>query len=427
MPGSPDIYPSPYIVASDHGYTKHIYAGTDRVCTKIGNGGIDSLIQVSDSIQDNANLLFNMQLNDISSRIIVAAPASCNKKIDGTTNSNLTTNQPEVLHTGVKPEFLYTDFHNTMDELVQCNNSEETARYFYHPDHLGSASWITDASGHPVQHMQYLPYGETLIDQRTASYSERYTFTGKERDSETGYYYFGARYYSSDYSIWLSVDPMADKYPSLTPYNYCAWNPMKLVDPDGKDIKMSKTSQAYHNKYYNKKGYEKYTSLYNKLQNDRSVLFFVKDQNDNAYAKSHGADAGMLYENDESMDDYKNGVFYIEWGDPSDAFGGDASHVLLEEMYHAGQLIDNKYDNTPTLDKEITAKEFAIDINPNIKDAYTDENGNSGLPTQLGVISRGDRIYSRNFLKHGEKGYPCVDIRGNPGYAIIKPSYPDLE
>ena len=60
-----------------------------------------------------------------------------------------------------------------------------------------------------------------------------HSFTGKERDSETGYYYFGARYYNSDFSIWLSVDPMADKYPSLSPYNYCAWNPMKLVDPNG--------------------------------------------------------------------------------------------------------------------------------------------------------------------------------------------------
>ncbi len=36
--------------------------------------------------------------------------------------------------------------------------------------------------------------------------------------------------------MWLSVDPMADKYPSLSPYNYCAWNPVKLVDPDGRDI-----------------------------------------------------------------------------------------------------------------------------------------------------------------------------------------------
>ena len=58
--------------------------------------------------------------------------------------------------------------------------------------------------------------------------------SGKEKDAETGYHYFGARYYNSDLSLWLSVDPMADKYPSLSPYNYCAWNPMKIVDPDGK-------------------------------------------------------------------------------------------------------------------------------------------------------------------------------------------------
>ena len=60
--------------------------------------------------------------------------------------------------------------------------------------------------------------------------------SGKEKDAETGYHYFGARYYNSDLSLWLSVDPMADKYPSLSPYNYCAWNPMKLVDPDGMEL-----------------------------------------------------------------------------------------------------------------------------------------------------------------------------------------------
>ena len=60
-----------------------------------------------------------------------------------------------------------------------------------------------------------------------------HTFSAKERDSETGLSYFGARYYSSDLSIWLSVDPMSDKYPSLSPYVYCANNPVKLVDPNG--------------------------------------------------------------------------------------------------------------------------------------------------------------------------------------------------
>ena len=62
------------------------------------------------------------------------------------------------------------------------------------------------------------------------------SFTGKERDSETGFSYFGARYYDSDILTgWLSVDPMADKYPGLSPYAYCAWNPIRLVDPDGRD------------------------------------------------------------------------------------------------------------------------------------------------------------------------------------------------
>ncbi|MBR5832646.1 MAG: hypothetical protein IKY79_08555, partial [Bacteroidales bacterium] len=48
------------------------------------------------------------------------------------------------------------------------------------------------------------------------------SFTGKERDSETGFSYFGARYYDSDLITgWLSVDPLADKYPSHSPYQYC--------------------------------------------------------------------------------------------------------------------------------------------------------------------------------------------------------------
>jgi len=75
----------------------------------------------------------------------------------------------------------------------------------------------------------------------TAHYSlltanSSYTFSAKEKDLETGLSYFGSRYYSSDLSVWLSVDPMSDKYPSLSPYVYCANNPVKLVDPNGEEI-----------------------------------------------------------------------------------------------------------------------------------------------------------------------------------------------
>ena len=77
----------------------------------------------------------------------------------------------------------------------------------------------------------------------TANYSlltanSSFTFSAKERDSETGLSYFGSRYYSSDLSIWLSVDPQSDKYASLSPYTYCADNPVRCVDPNGEDYEV---------------------------------------------------------------------------------------------------------------------------------------------------------------------------------------------
>ena len=67
-------------------------------------------------------------------------------------------------------------------------------------------------------------------------FADIYTFSAKEKDAETGLSYFGSRYYSSDLSVWLSVDPMSAKYPSLSPYTYCANNPVRCVDPNGEEI-----------------------------------------------------------------------------------------------------------------------------------------------------------------------------------------------
>ncbi len=107
----------------------------------------------------------------------------------------------------------------------------------YHSDHLGSASFVTNIDGYVMQHLQYLPYGELFVSQRnTDEFDSRYKFTAKELDNETSYTYFGARYYDSDLSSWLSVDPLSDKYPSTSAYMYCSGNPVKLIDPNGMDI-----------------------------------------------------------------------------------------------------------------------------------------------------------------------------------------------
>ncbi|SHE86162.1 RHS repeat-associated core domain-containing protein [Flavobacterium fontis] len=65
-------------------------------------------------------------------------------------------------------------------------------------------------------------------------YNSPYKFSGKELDEETGLYYYGARYYDPKVSIWLSVDPLAEKFPEWSPYNYCLNNPVVLLDPDGR-------------------------------------------------------------------------------------------------------------------------------------------------------------------------------------------------
>jgi RHS repeat-associated protein len=109
----------------------------------------------------------------------------------------------------------------------------ESQQYFYHPDHLGSSSFVTDAAGLVEQHMQYLPFGELFVNQQNSTYDTRYKFSAKELDPETNYSYFGARYYDSDLSVWLSVDQLADKYPGTSPYMYVMGNPLKLIDPSG--------------------------------------------------------------------------------------------------------------------------------------------------------------------------------------------------
>ena len=91
--------------------------------------------------------------------------------------------------------------------------------------------------GKNIQNIPFFSSTQTSVKESDSYGLKVFTFTGKERDSETGFSYFGTRYYDSDLMTgWLSVDPMADKYPSLSPYAYCAWNPIRLVDPDGEDI-----------------------------------------------------------------------------------------------------------------------------------------------------------------------------------------------
>ncbi|MBP5419479.1 MAG: RHS repeat-associated core domain-containing protein, partial [Bacteroidales bacterium] len=79
---------------------------------------------------------------------------------------------------------------------------EENDIYFYHSDHLGSTSYITDANGNATQFVCYKPYGESLVDEHNTTYEQPWKFNGKELDAETGLYYYGARYYEPVLALW---------------------------------------------------------------------------------------------------------------------------------------------------------------------------------------------------------------------------------
>ncbi len=118
---------------------------------------------------------------------------------------------------------------------VPCDTSEVEETFYYHSDHLGSTAYITDQKANVTQYDAYLPYGELLVDEHSSSADLPYKFNGKELDEETGLYYYGARYMNPLTSMWYGVDPLAEKYVMSGSYVYCLGNPVKLVDPDGKD------------------------------------------------------------------------------------------------------------------------------------------------------------------------------------------------
>ena len=200
-------YVSPYFVVSNGGaYTKHIYAASQRIASKLGN--IDGFGADPRRVEQAGGKKYDdKQSETIKARF-------------------------EALHID------YSDGNGKKDdeeyEPTMDSEEKENLVFFYHPDHLGSTSYVTDADGNIAQHVEYIPYGEVFVEERNNSFSTNYLFNAKELDNETGLYYYGARYLDPTGAMWLSVDPVF--HAGTSPYAYCLGNPVKMVDPDGRKV-----------------------------------------------------------------------------------------------------------------------------------------------------------------------------------------------
>ena len=165
-----------------------------------------------------------------------------------------------------------------------------------------------------------------------------FTFSAKEKDVETGFSYFGSRYYNSDLSIWLSVDPMSDKYPSMSPYVYCANNPIKLVDPNGMTVEIPNEEDKKfinqlidpNSKYYS----ANFHAIYNELdaQSDHIYIFESWDYD----ATRTGFEEGMY----QNKGDGTSTINFSKGDSPmvsEKIIGASPFRNLFEETYHAFQ------------------------------------------------------------------------------------------
>ena len=132
-------------------------------------------------------------------------------------------------------------------ELQPANATSDI--FYYHTNHLGSTAFVTDQNQTITQGFLYAPFGEITTEYDiNFGYNvlPKYSFNAKELDEETGMYYYEARYYKPP--VFTSRDPMFEKYFWMTPYAYCANNPVKYVDPTGMD-----TLVFSQNGYFEKK------------------------------------------------------------------------------------------------------------------------------------------------------------------------------
>ena len=137
-----------------------------------------------------------------------------------------------------------TDFAGGRINLVENTGTNALSQdiHYFHTDHLGSVRAITDNSGSVIEQNAYYPFGSRHTFGNTyAQTTNRFKFNGKEEQTtgNLNYLDYGARMYDSNIGRWMVQDPLAEKYYSQSPYNYCVNNPVMFVDPDGEDVRVT--------------------------------------------------------------------------------------------------------------------------------------------------------------------------------------------
>ena len=261
------LYPASILSVNKNRFTKHYFLGDKRVASRIGTGLFNNVYGRNGSYVTAGQQDYAERMNQIQTQ-----KEAYYKKVGvapGVPTEKGAYGDPE--NTGVGYNAVLTELgnHDVPQGWIQTprpnttpgtnpgapvswndpsnpddpqagygyipNDTTKEETFFFHSDHLGSTSYITDDHANITQYDAYLPYGELLVDEHSSSEDLPYKFNGKQFDEETGLYYYGARYLNPMTSLWYGVDPLAEKYQFLGSYVYCSANPIKIIDVDGND------------------------------------------------------------------------------------------------------------------------------------------------------------------------------------------------
>ena len=297
------LYVSPYLVAGQGGkYTKHIYVGSQRIVSKLGDlasyGADPRRIPYAGNEADGLTINYKdkyaKQLQSIKDNY-----KAFDQPYNGKDNDDYVNGQGFCCNDGTPEAAQARAMARTRaaNGNFKPNDDYEKMQFYYHPDHLGSSSYITNLDGEVSQHIEYVPFGEVFIEERNNTWNTPYLFNAKELDEETGLYYYGARYMDPKISMWLGVDPLMEKYPSVTGYCYTMDNPIRFIDPDGRDGMVTGngtetdpyiiTAKYFYKKgtldESQKQGLNDAINAYNNLGGGSGIK--VKEQNRTFYAK----------------------------------------------------------------------------------------------------------------------------------------------
>ena len=260
------LYPASILSVNKNRFTKHYFIGDKRIASRIGTGLFNNVYGRNGSYVTAGQQDYAERMNQIQTQ-----KEAYYKKVGvapGVPTEKGAYGDPE--NTGVGYNAVLTELgnHDVPQGWIQTprpnttpgtnpgapvswndptnpddpqagygyipNDTTKEETFFYHSDHLGSTSYITDDHANITQYDAYLPYGELLVDEHSSSEDLPYKFNGKQFDEETGLYYYGARYMNPMASIWYGVDPLAEKYPTVGGYVYTLCNPVRFIDLKGK-------------------------------------------------------------------------------------------------------------------------------------------------------------------------------------------------